>query len=74
MDLVYTEVLFAKRYDGQANFYDLCKFLEQYDYLLYGLYDLDYGNNSALVRADAIFISPIIEDSLPNQHKLNKDK
>jgi FkbM family methyltransferase len=63
IDLIYTEVLFAKLYEKQANFYDLCDFLEQYDYILYGLYNFSYGKNGVLAWGDAIFISPSIEDS-----------
>lgn len=64
IDLVYTEVLFAKLYEKQANFYNLCELLEQYGYVLYGLYNLNYARNGVLAWGDAIFISPIIEQSL----------
>ncbi len=64
IDLIYTEVLFAHLYQGQAYFFDLCEFLAQYGYILYGLYNLNYGKNSVLAWGDAIFISPKIEESL----------
>lgn len=61
IDLVYTEVLFAKLYENQANFYNLCELLSQYGYVLYELYNLKYGKNGVLAWGDAIFISPSIE-------------
>jgi FkbM family methyltransferase len=64
IDLIYTEVQFAKIYKDQANFYNLCEFLEQYGYVMYGLYDLNYGENGVLAWGDAIFISQEIEASL----------
>lgn len=63
--LIYTEVLFAKLYDQQANFYQIANFLESYGYRLYGLYDLHYGSNGTLGWGDAIFVSPEVEASLP---------
>ena len=64
IDLIYTEVLFAKLYRKQANVYNLCEFLDQYGYVLYGLYNLSYGRNGVLAWGDAIFISPSLEESL----------
>lgn len=64
IDLIYTEVQFAKIYDKQANFYDLYEYLDKYSYVLYGLYNLNYGNNGVLAWGDAIFISQEIEASL----------
>ena len=64
IDLIYVEVLFVKLYEGQTYFFDLYKFLTQYGYILYGLYDLNYGKNGVLAWCDAIFVSPDLEDSL----------
>jgi hypothetical protein len=70
IDLVYTEVLFAKLYEGQASFYSLCEFLENYGYTLYGLYSLHYSKKGVLVWGDAIFISPNIEESLKEEENM----
>jgi hypothetical protein len=64
IDVIYTEVLFAKIYEGQATFYTIGEFLEQYGYILYGLYHLSYANNGVVLFGDAIFISPSIEMKL----------
>jgi FkbM family methyltransferase len=61
IDLIYTEVQFAKIYDGQANFYDLHEYLDKYGYILYDLYNFNYGENGVLAWGDAIFISQEIE-------------
>ena len=64
IDLIYTEVNFGKLYEGQGNFPQVCQLLEQYNYVLYGLYDLQYGSNGTLGWGDAIFLSPQGEKSL----------
>lgn len=64
IDLVFTEVNFAPLYDGQADFVDLCRFLEGHGYTLYGLYNLNHGTNGMLAWADAIFLSPDLRQSL----------
>ena len=64
IDLIYTEVLFAELYTGQAYFADICRYLEGHGYILYGLYDLTHGENGVLAWGDAIFISPKLKLSL----------
>lgn len=64
ISIIYTEVLFAKLYDKQANFHDLAEFLTRRGYVLYGLYNLNYGKNGVLGWGDAIFISPRMEQML----------
>ena len=64
VDLIYTEVLFVELYEGQADFHDLCRFLCDCDYTLYGLYDLNSGRDSILAWGDAIFIAPRVRQSL----------
>jgi FkbM family methyltransferase len=58
VDIVYPEVLFAELYDEGASFDQVWRFLEQFDYALYGLYDLTPGHNDFLGFGDAIFTSP----------------
>jgi FkbM family methyltransferase len=64
VDLIYTEIMFAKFYENQANFYDMQKLLQNCNFLVYGLYDLRYGKNGTLAQADAIFIHRSIEEKL----------
>jgi len=64
IDLIYTEVLFAKLYEHQAYYHGIADFLTQRNYVLYGLYNCSYGRNGVLAWADAIFLSPEIEASL----------
>lgn len=56
IELIYTEVLFAALYEGQASFVDLFSHLVAADYRLFGLYDLQCSPNQALGWADAIFV------------------
>lgn len=58
IDLVYAEVLFAPHYEGQADFCEVRRFLADFGYDLYMLYNLSAGRNSLLAWADAIFLSP----------------
>lgn len=62
--LVYSEVLFAPLYEGQATFCDLHRHLASLDYGLYGLFDQNYGQNGLLAWADAIWVSPEIAGAL----------
>jgi FkbM family methyltransferase len=58
VDIVYAEVLFAELYDEGASFDQLWRYLEQFGYTLYGLYDLTPGHNDFLGFGDAIFTAP----------------
>ncbi len=64
IDLIYTEVVFVELYEGQADFHDLCRFLSDYDYTLFGLYNLNSGRDSILAWGDSIFIAPRLRDLL----------
>jgi FkbM family methyltransferase len=64
IDLIFSEVVFVEQYAGQADFHELCRFLSDCDYTLYGLYNLNPGRDSILAWADAIFIAPRIRHSL----------
>jgi FkbM family methyltransferase len=54
--LIYTEVLFAGLYEGQAFFHDIERFLDAVGYRLFGIYDLHYAGMGGLAWADAIFL------------------
>ena len=58
VDIVYAEVLFAELYDEGASFDQVWRYLEQFGYTLYGLYDLTPGHNDFLGFGDAIFTAP----------------
>jgi hypothetical protein len=62
--LVYSEVLFAPLYTGQAFFHDISAFLAGFGYHLYSLYALMRGRNGMLGWADAIFLSPKMQTKL----------
>ena len=56
--LIYSEVWFAEVYQNQTQFPELIRFLREFDYQLYGLYDLNHRQGGRLAWADAIFVSP----------------
>jgi FkbM family methyltransferase len=58
VDIIYSEVLFAELYDEGASFDQVWRYLEQFGYTLYGLYDLTPGHNDFLGFGDAIFTAP----------------
>lgn len=55
--LVYTEVIFATMYEGQAYFCDLWQELRRHGYVLYNLYSLVSPDAGPLAWGDAIFLS-----------------
>jgi len=61
ISVIYTEVLFAELYRGQAFMTDLWSHLRQYDYSLYGIYNLCHGVSAdsltELAWGDALFVS-----------------
>jgi FkbM family methyltransferase len=65
MRLIYTEVLFARHYAGQAFYHDLAAFLQPLGYEVYGLYTLLRGRGGVLSHGDAIFTSPRVRQQWP---------
>jgi FkbM family methyltransferase len=55
IDLILTEVMFAKLYEGGPLFHDISDFLAERNYQLYNLYDLHRGNRGQLTWGDGIF-------------------
>jgi hypothetical protein len=57
---IVLEVLFQPLYRNQPTFWDLASHLQQYGYVLQGLYEPQlHARNPALLRwADAIFVAP----------------
>jgi FkbM family methyltransferase len=66
--LIYTEVLFAPQYEGQAYYHDLAAHLDKLGYRPYGLYHLMRGRDGALAWADAIFVGPRLRAAAPPGH------
>jgi FkbM family methyltransferase len=64
VDLLYTEVLFSRLYQGQAESYKLHESLARFGYSLFGFYNLRLGIINQLQHGNAIFISPRIEQQL----------
>jgi FkbM family methyltransferase len=61
IDLVYTEVLFAKLYEGQAHFWDLAQALAAHRYELFGLYNVGpdrWPQRKPIGWGDALFLRP----------------
>lgn len=58
IDLVFSEVLFAEVYAGQACFHQLSALLADAGYVLFDLYPLNYGRNGLLTWTDALWLSP----------------
>ena len=61
IDLVYTEVLFASLYEGQAYFCDLAGALAAHRYELFGIYNVgpeQWPQRKALGWGDALFLRP----------------
>jgi FkbM family methyltransferase len=74
ISLIYTELLFAPLYQGQAEFYEICHFLSRYGYTLFNLYDLAYGKDGHAKWGDAIFIGPRLTSQLwTNAHRSTLD-
>ncbi len=67
--LIYTEVQFDPLYKKQAEFHELCSFLQRYEFSVHRLYDHCLGLNVKLSWADVLFISAPIKEHL---HRVNK--
>ncbi|MBA3047751.1 FkbM family methyltransferase [Patescibacteria group bacterium] len=64
IDLIYTEVEYARIYKNQPLFKDLEIFLKQYNYSLYKTYNLAYLDDNTPLAGDAIFIHNGIKNKL----------
>jgi len=58
IDLVFTEVLFAPMYAEQGYFHEICGWLQERRYQLFGIYQQRFGPHRFLGWANAIFCSP----------------
>ncbi|MEI7683568.1 MAG: FkbM family methyltransferase [Planctomycetota bacterium] len=58
IDVVYAEVIFQPLYAGGGYPFEICRFLNQYNYVLFGIYNLYPMRTGRMLQADAIFTSP----------------
>jgi FkbM family methyltransferase len=57
IDLICAELLFVPLYENQAFFYDVCKMLAQFGYMLFNLYHHRYDEYTPQLKwADGLFI------------------
>lgn len=66
IDLIYTEIMFVPHYEGGAMFHELCSFLSDFGYTLFGVYDLKRAGNGQLRWGNAIFVSPYVRANVIN--------
>jgi len=57
ISIIYTEVMFIRRYEGGCLFHELTTLLEYYGYLLFDVYNLKRAKNGQLRWGNAIFVS-----------------
>jgi FkbM family methyltransferase len=57
VSLIYSETFFADHYENNPYLHDLWKYLEQFDYSLFDIYDPYRATNGQLRFADVIFVS-----------------
>ncbi|NET11882.1 MAG: FkbM family methyltransferase [Okeania sp. SIO1H6] len=55
--LIYAEVFFVTHYENSPLFYEICSFLAEYQYTLYGIYNIVHARDGQMRYADAIFLS-----------------
>ncbi len=64
ISIIYTEILFAPLYRGQAFFYEIYDLLSSHRYSLFDLYNFAYRQSGQVAWADAIFVSPGLQARL----------
>jgi FkbM family methyltransferase len=62
--LIYSEVAFAPKYEGQPLLHQVWRFVEAHGYSLLNLYNRRVASDGQLHQADAIFVSPSVRASL----------
>jgi len=55
--IIYTEIMFVPHYEDCALFFELCRYLSNFSYTLYDVYNLKRAGNGQLRYGDAIFVS-----------------
>jgi FkbM family methyltransferase len=65
IDLIYLEVGFYRRYQGEKLFREIDGYLDQFGYSLYNLYNLyQIPDNDQLSICDAIYVSQEVRDEI----------
>jgi len=57
VDLVYTEVMFVKHYEGGCMYHEIASHLAQYHFSLFDIFNLKHAANGQLRYGNAIFLS-----------------
>lgn len=63
--MIFSEVLFVSMYENQAFFEQVYHFLTGFGYSLYDIYNRRYVTTGQLKWADALFLSPQIQQTIP---------
>lgn len=64
ISIIFSEIEFVKLYQDQPLFSDICRYLDQYGYSLYNIYNTSNAPDGQLVSGDAIFINKKIREKL----------
>lgn len=70
VNLIYSEVEFGKIYKDQPLFHEVCAYLAENNYHLFGLYNIVHYRNGQISWCDAIFI----RGDLRTEHLMNRQK
>lgn len=69
VDLIYTEVMFVAHYEEGVQFFELSRYLFDYGYTIFNLYDLKRSENGQIRWGNAVFVSPHIRAAVINKKK-----
>ncbi|MEA1890849.1 MAG: FkbM family methyltransferase [Pseudomonadota bacterium] len=69
LSLIYTEALFVPHYEKNPLLLDLWKYLDQYDYTFFDIYNLFRAINGQLRFADTLFISKNARSQVLDRYK-----
>jgi len=69
VSIIYTETLFVPHYEKNPLLLDLWKFLDQYTYTFFDIYDLFRATNGQLRFADVLFINKDIRSRVLDSYK-----
>nr|WP_272506793.1 FkbM family methyltransferase [Salinibacter ruber] len=64
VSVLYSEVAFAPKYEGQPLMHDVWRFVEAYGYSFFNLYDMSVARDGQLHESDAIFVSSPVRSTL----------
>jgi FkbM family methyltransferase len=62
--LIYAEVGFVNRWVGDPLFWEVCAFLDGFQYSLYGLFHVRRDENGQTRTADALFVCPAFRETV----------